>query len=128
MQRETLGVGVPFDRCSDDELCRLKVVCLEYFDFVRVCSETVLSVCAIAEGLVAGVSAPTVPLRYLSIDDDQIRPVFRGTDDNFRHKTLVSFRADKNLIWWEFADLTFDSTPIFQESASFHLTLLSLER
>src|SRR2546425_4267466 len=74
IQRETLGVGVPFGRCSDDELCRLKVVCLEYFDFVRVSSETVLSVCAIAEGLVAGVSAPTVPLRYLSIDDDKLGP------------------------------------------------------
>ena len=38
-----------------------------------------------------GAPAPTVRLHYLSVDDDQIRHVFRGTDDNFWHRTLDHF-------------------------------------
>jgi hypothetical protein len=91
------------------------------------CSETVLSVCAVAEGLVAGASAPTVRLHYLSINDDQVRPVFRGTDDNFWLRTLDQFHVDMNFICWEIDVSVFVLTPIFPESASSHLALNSLE-
>ena len=68
------------------------------FDFDVMGFEAVLVVYAVAERLVARTATPIVRLHYLSIDDDHVRSVFRGTDDNFRHKTLVSFRADKSLI------------------------------
>jgi hypothetical protein len=47
-----------------------KGVYLEDLDFDVVGFEAVIVVCAVAEGLVAGASAPTVRLHYPSIDND----------------------------------------------------------
>jgi hypothetical protein len=55
---------------STDVFRRLEVILSQNLDFVRMCSEAILSMCAVAEGLVAGASAPTVRLHYLSVDDD----------------------------------------------------------
>jgi len=103
------------------------MVCLEYFDFVRVRFEAVLSVCAVAEGLVAGASAPTVRLHYLPINDDWVKPVSRGTDDSCRRKTLDSFDIIRILSARNLMTRYLFLTPNFPESASFHLTLQSLE-
>jgi len=60
--------------------------------------EAVLVVRPIAERLLAGTSAPTLRLHYSSTDNDQVGPVFRGTDDNFWNKMLVWFGDDLNFV------------------------------
>ncbi len=55
---------------STNVLRRLEVILSQNLDFMRMCSEAVLSVCAVAEGLVAGASAATIGLHNPSINDD----------------------------------------------------------